>query len=59
MLELRPECWYEEEWLREQWGWSSYTLARARKSEGLRCRQIGRRRLYRGEWLLTWLSLDA
>lgn len=54
-MHIEPEQFYAEEHLRTVWGFTTEALARARSDEGLRCKQIGRRRLYLGEWLLDWL----
>jgi hypothetical protein len=56
-LRLEPEGWYTEEQLRIM-GLDGDQLARARRSEGLKYRQIGRRRWYKGAWVLQWLEAE-
>lgn len=40
-------------------GITQATLARARRAGELRFARKGKRTLYRGEWVLTWLEHDA
>lgn len=35
------------------------TLAEARESGSLRWSKVGRRRLYRGDWLMAWIERSA
>jgi hypothetical protein len=55
MLRFEVEAFYDEDTLRLL-GLDSQALARARREGDLRCRQVGRVRLYKGEWLQEWLS---
>jgi hypothetical protein len=55
MLRFDPDAFYDEDALRVL-GLDGDTLARARREGVLRCRRIGRVRLYKGEWLQEWLS---
>ena len=55
MIRFDPDAFYDEDALRVL-GLDSAALARARKDGALRCRRVGRVRLYKGEWLQEWLS---
>jgi hypothetical protein len=55
MIRFDPDAFYDEDNLRLL-GLDSQALARARREEGLPCRQVGRVRLYKGAWLQEWLS---
>ena len=55
MMRFDPETFYDEDTLRLL-GLESQALARGRKDGTLRYRQLGRARLYKGEWLQEWLS---
>jgi hypothetical protein len=55
MIRFDSEAFYDEDALRVL-GLDSQILARARREGGLRCRQVGRVRLYKGAWLQEWLS---
>jgi hypothetical protein len=59
VIQIEPSQWYDEEHLRVNFGWSADHLRKARDREGLRCRTIGRKRLYKGAWLLAWLEGGA
>ena len=54
MIRFDKDAFYDEDALRVL-GFDSSALARARREGDLRCRQIGRVRLYKGEWLQEWL----
>lgn len=58
MIHFDPEAFYDEEQLRLL-GLDGKTLANARRQGELRYRQLGRQRLYKGEWLQAWLSGTA
>jgi hypothetical protein len=51
---FKADAWYSEYALRIR-GWDEAVLARARKHEGLRYRQLGHARWYLGAWLEAWL----
>jgi hypothetical protein len=55
MIRFDPEAFYDEDALRIL-GLDSQALARARREGDLRCRRVGRVRLYKGAWLQEWLS---
>src|SRR5262249_13570974 len=55
MIRFDPEAFYDEDALRLL-GLDGTVLAKARRRGELRCRQVGRIRLYKGEWLQQWLS---
>jgi hypothetical protein len=55
MIRFDPDAFYDEDALRLL-GLDGETLARARRVGELRCRQLGRVRLYKGQWLQEWLS---
>ena len=55
MIRFDEDAFYTEEALRVL-GLDGEALAHARREGGLRCRQVGRVRLYKGEWLQQWLS---
>ena len=59
MIEIVPGQLYDEDYLRTHLHFTEKALANARRSEGLRCKRVGRRRLYLGQWLLDWLSQPA
>lgn len=54
-LRIEPEFYYDEEVLRIQ-GLDGDALRRARDQGRLRYKQIGRRVVYKGEWLRAWLD---
>lgn len=58
MIRFDPESYYSEESLRIM-GWDGEALRRARKSEGLRFKKVGRSVVYKGEWLMEWLDRAA
>jgi hypothetical protein len=56
MPEIAAEKFYPEADIILQFGLSFNDLARARK-DGLQFKELRRgKRVYKGEWLLTWLS---
>jgi hypothetical protein len=55
MLRFDPETFYDEEGLRAA-GLDGQALARAVRAGELRCRRVGRLRLFRGDWLNEWLG---
>jgi hypothetical protein len=55
MIRFEPDAFYDEDALRLL-GFDGEALARARREGELRCRRVGRVRLYKGEWLQRWLS---
>lgn len=55
-LQIKAEETYREEDLITFHGFTSAELKRGRK-EGLRCKEVGRgKRVYLGQWVLTWLT---
>jgi len=57
MIRFDADAFYDEDALRLL-GLDSQALAKARREEELRYRQIGRVRLYKGAWLQEWLSKE-
>lgn len=57
MIRFDADAFYDEDALRLL-GLDSQALAKARREEDLRCRQVGRVRLYKGAWLQEWLSKE-
>jgi hypothetical protein len=57
MIRFDADAFYDEDALRLL-GLDSQALAKARREENLRCRQVGRVRLYKGAWLEEWLSKE-
>lgn len=55
MIRFDADTFYDEDALRIL-GLDSQALAQARRDGDLRCRQVGRVRLYKGAWLQEWLS---
>lgn len=53
---FEPEAWYEEAGLRAR-GLDGQALARAVRRGELRCRKVGRTRLFKGSWLTEWLQM--
>lgn len=47
---------YDESAVRTALGLTEHALRRGRSREGLRSSRRGRKRFYRGEWILAWLS---
>jgi len=54
-LEIDPEVYYDEDALRVA-GLDGDALASARKAGELRSKEVGRRVIYKGEWLRAWLD---
>jgi hypothetical protein len=56
---IEPEALYDDGALRQALGLTPAALAAARRAGRLRfCRQ-GKRTLYRGSWILSWLESEA
>ena len=56
---IDSEALYDDGALRQSLGLTPATLAAARRSGALRFTRMGKRTLYRGEWILAWLESDA
>lgn len=58
-LSIEPAHLYDDGSLYLAAGLSPTTLARARRSGGLRYTRQGRRTLYLGQWILDWLEAES
>jgi hypothetical protein len=58
-VSIEPRALYDDGAILLTLGFSSQTLARARRAGKLRYTRQGRRTLYLGEWLLAWLEADT
>lgn len=56
---IDPDAFYRDGEVRLLLGLTTTTMARARRTGGLRYTRQGRALLYRGRWLLDWLESDA
>jgi len=56
---IDPEALYDDGALRQALGLTPAALAAGRRSGTLRFTRKGKRTLYRGAWVLTWLDSDA
>jgi hypothetical protein len=59
VFEIEPAAIYDEASARLILGLSERALAPARRRGQLQSTRIGRRRFYRGAWLLGWLGGEA
>jgi hypothetical protein len=59
VVQINPNGVYDDGALYCELGLSAATLARARRGGKLRYTQQGRRTLYFGEWILSWLRADG
>ncbi len=55
-IRIEPEIFYHDGDVRLKLGVTSHALAIARRSGKLKFVRKGRALLYRGEWLLVWLT---
>jgi hypothetical protein len=55
-IHIQSEAFYDDWALSESLGIPLGTIASARRSGALRSVQKGKRTLYRGSWVLTWLD---
>jgi hypothetical protein len=58
-ITIQPEAFYDDWTLSEALGLPLGTIAAARRTGALRYTQKGKRTLYRGSWVLTWLDPPA
>jgi hypothetical protein len=59
-LTFDPASWYSEYELILRANFTSAQLARGRKRDGLKYRELGRgKRIYQGQWLIDWLAGDT
>jgi hypothetical protein len=58
-VQIRPDCFYDDEAIHAALEIPPKTLARARRSGELRFVRKGQRTLYLGRWLLAWLEADS
>jgi hypothetical protein len=56
---IDPAAFYDDWSLSEALGIPLGTIAAARRSGALRCVVRGKRTLYRGSWVLSWLDAPA
>jgi hypothetical protein len=56
---ILPEAIYDDGALHQALGLTSTTLAAARRAGSLRYTRQGKRVLYRGAWVLSWLDAQA
>jgi hypothetical protein len=56
---IAPEALYDDGSLRQALGLTPSTLAAARRAGSLRYTRQGKRTLYKGAWILTWLEKAA
>jgi hypothetical protein len=56
---INPDGIYDDALLRSLLGVSAQTLATARRKQELRFTQKGKRTLYLGSWVLTWLEQSS
>ncbi len=56
---IEPEALYDDGALRQCIGLTPATLAAARRDGTLRHTRKGKRTLYKGEWILSWLESGA
>jgi hypothetical protein len=57
-INIEPNGIYDDALLGNALEIGAETLARARRSGELRYRRVGRRVLYLGRWVLTWLESE-
>jgi hypothetical protein len=55
-VRIEPEALYDDGSLRQALGLTSASLAAARRGGLLRFTRQGKRTLYKGAWILTWLE---
>lgn len=58
-VQIQADAIYDDGSLHDTLGIRPSTLAKARKSGGLRFKRAGNRTLYLGQWLLDWLKRDC
>jgi hypothetical protein len=56
---IEPEAIYDDGSLRQALGLTDSTLAAARRSGSLRFARQGKRVLYLGKWITSWLESQA
>lgn len=56
---IEPEALYDDGSLRQALGVTPAALAAARRAGTLRYTRTGKRSLYKGEWILSWLESAA
>lgn len=56
---LDPDAVYSDGELRMLLGITDAALSRAKREGRLRCSRQGKRTIYRGAWIISWLEADA
>jgi hypothetical protein len=56
---IEPNALYDDGALLQALGLTPATLATARRSGALRSSRHGKRILYKGEWVLSWIESEA
>jgi hypothetical protein len=56
---IDPDALYEESGVRLLLGLTEHALRQGRTRQGLRSARRGRRRFYRGQWLIDWLLSES
>ena len=56
---IEPAAFYDDGALYQALGLTPTTLADARRAKSLRFSRKGKRVLYKGEWILSWLEASA
>jgi hypothetical protein len=58
-VSIEPEAVYDDGSLRQTFGLTDSTLSAARRSGSLRFTRQGKRVLYLGKWITSWLESQA
>jgi hypothetical protein len=58
-VRIEPEALYDDGALRQSLGLTAAALASARRTGSLRYTRTGKRILYKGAWVLSWLDKAA